>query len=673
MFKNNIFLKNKQHLSIFSAEYVRYTESGTFDRISPRNGNLPTKKDCDCMKRVLRIGHHRYRTDEAFAEHIAFIKNNIDSFDEVALFTEESHYGYWDPEKTRQNAARLKERLPKYREAGVPSVGLNVLSTIGHLEEGYDVFPKTEMQHIVSIRGEESRACLCPTGQRFLDYVYERYATYAATGCDFIWIDDDLRPDNHGVVYDGEFCFCPNCITRFNQEEGEAWTFDTITAVWKTDADLRTRYEAFQYRVLERLYQTIEKAIHDTDPNIEIGMMQNARNIRKKLMLAGGATKARPGGEGVGYYNDSIPIEVLTKSFGIQRNTSQYTPNLVDIQHEFETFMFQNLEKSAKMSELETSAVLMSGCNGVLYNASPYYERQDLADMMKASKYKWRTLTDVLENTKNAGVFCLHHGAAMCIWELGIPVTATLDSACAAFLIGEDWNRLSDEQAKAVLAKNVYTDGRGVEILTERGFGEYCGATVAAVYDNGMAERFTDHPLNGHYNGYFRNVYVSYGGPLLSYEFAPGDNAEVVSNLETITYHPQNCSMYTFVNKDGGRFCADGYMIPQRMKTTAKRAQVTAVFEWLSGGKLPVVIDAERKIMPLVKVSADGNMTAMIVNAHFDPSGDFNAVLRTDKTVRRIAQDGTLQPIKQTNVDGGVAVAIDSLGTWDYILLTTAE
>ena len=625
------------------------------------------------MKRVLRIGHHRYRTDEAFAEHIAFIQNNIDAFDEVAIFTEESHYGYWDPEKTRQNAALLKERIPHYRKAGVPSVGLNVLSCIGHLEEGYDVFPKTDMQYIVSMRKDVSRACLCPAGDDFLAYIYERFATYAATGCDFIWIDDDVRPDNHGVVGDGEFCFCPNCIAKFNTEENENWTFDTIAAAWNTDADLRARYEAFQYRVLERLYQTIEKAVHDTDPRVEIGMMQNARNIREKLMVASGATKARPGGEGVGYYNDSIPIESLTKSFGIQRNTSQYTPNLVDIQHEFETFMFQNLEKSAKMSELETSAVLMSGCNGVLYNASPYYERQDLADMMIASKNKWRTLTRVLQSTKNTGVFCLHHSAAMAIWELGIPVTATLDTACAAFIVGDQWNQLDDEQVRAVLCKNVYTDGRGVEILTERGFEDYCGATVAAVYDNGMAERFCDHPINGKYKHYYRNVYISYGGPLPAYEFAPGDRTEVISNLETITYKPKNCSMYTFTNPDGGRFCADGYLMPGRTKTTAKKAQITAVFEWLSGGKLPVLIDTERKIMPLVKETENGEMTAMIVNAHFDPSGKFEAIFRTDKTVRRIAQDGTLQPIAQRKVDGGVAVTIDSLGTWDYVLLTTAK
>ena len=625
------------------------------------------------MKRVLRIGHHRYRTDEAFAEHIAFIQKNADAFDEVALFTEESHYGYWDPEKTRQNAARLKERLPHYRAAGIPSVGLNILSTIGHLEEGYDVFRKAPLPYITNRHGAVSRACLCPSGDEFLAYVYERYATYAATGTDFIWIDDDVRPDNHGVVGDGDFCFCDGCIARFNAETGGHWTREEMNAQWNDNADLREQYEAFQYRVLEKLYQTIYRAVKDTDPRVEIGMMQNARNIREKLMLASGATKARPGGEGVGYYNDSIPIEVLTKSFGIQRNTSQYTPNLVDIQYEFETFMFQNLEKSAKMSDVETSAVLMSGCNGVLYNASPYYERQDLADMMIAGKEKWRTLTRVLKNTKNGGVFCLHHGAAMCIWELGIPVTATLDSACSAFLIGDDWNRLNDEQVKAVLAKSVYTDGRGAEILIERGFGEFVGGKVAAVYDNGMAERFTDHPINGTYQNYFRNIYISYGGPLPAYEMQPADGAEVISHLETITYKPQRCSMYIYENAAGGRICVDGYMMPQRMKTTAKRHQVTAVFEWLSRGTLPVLINVERKIMPLVKVSEDGDMTLMVINAHFDPSGDFTCTVRTDKPVYQIMGDGSLQKLPQQTSGGETTVSIDALGTWDYVLLTTKQ
>ena len=152
------------------------------------------------MKKALRIGYNQYFEDKAFEKHLAFIKENLSLIDELALFAECSHYGYRDLESEKQKVVVIEDRIKQYRAAGVKSVGINLLSTIGHLEEAWGVFPRAPFQYQVNESGVESKGCLCPANKDFLEHTAKRYALYAGIGADFIWMDDDIRPDNHGVV-----------------------------------------------------------------------------------------------------------------------------------------------------------------------------------------------------------------------------------------------------------------------------------------------------------------------------------------------------------------------------------------------------------------------------------------------------------------------------------------
>ena len=152
------------------------------------------------MKRVLRVGYYRYFTDKEFDEHIAYLKEYRDAFDEITLFTDSDHNGYHEPFEARAFAEVLKKRIPVYRSLGFKSVGINVLCTLGHLEEAYDVHERAPFPYVVNKDGVESRSCLCPSSSECLQYIYDRYSLFASCGADFIWIDDDVRISNHGVV-----------------------------------------------------------------------------------------------------------------------------------------------------------------------------------------------------------------------------------------------------------------------------------------------------------------------------------------------------------------------------------------------------------------------------------------------------------------------------------------
>ncbi len=43
------------------------------------------------MKKALRVGYNQYYTDAEFEKHLAYVTENLDVLDEIAMFTEFSH------------------------------------------------------------------------------------------------------------------------------------------------------------------------------------------------------------------------------------------------------------------------------------------------------------------------------------------------------------------------------------------------------------------------------------------------------------------------------------------------------------------------------------------------------------------------------------------------------
>ena len=617
------------------------------------------------MKKSLRIGYNKYYSDEIFDKHLLFIKSNSSVIDELTIFAEFSHYGYWDLDASTSNAKLLKKRISQYRDAGIKRVGINLLCTLGHTEEGFDVLPRADLQYQVNQDGLKSRSCLCPSNDAFLRYTAQRYAIYADTGADFIWMDDDIRPNNHGVVRD--FCYCTKCIQKFNEENKTNYNREELLIKLDYDSNLKDKWASFKSNVMSKLFSTINIAVKKVNPSIEVGFMSIDTNAKENWILASGATKCRPGG---GFYTEERPIDIFEKSFCIQNQIKEFPKKIGDIQYEYEAFNYQTLERSVHISELETSLSLMSGCNGVLYNNDIFYDRPEIIDMIRSSANKWNTLTKVNTGCKNAGVYCRNKSTARLLNEISMPVTPYFENAFASFILGDEWKDLSNEEIKEIFKKGIFTDGKGVEILHSLGHGNDCGGKVAKTYASSMAERFTLHPLNGCYTKYYRDVFMNFYYESDAYEFETAKIAEDISHLETITHKPVGCSMYKYHSPLGLRFIADGYLMPHSMKTAAKREQVGNAIDWLTNKSLPIRIKKSIKIIPTVTVNSNGGMNIMLTNASFDQSGSFECYIRNDSQFYLINQLGELLPVSQRTEGDEAIIMIDNINGWDYILLT---
>ena len=622
------------------------------------------------MKRAFRIGYNRYYRDDIFEKHLEFIKKNIKTVDEIAMFVEFSHYGYWPIEYTLEHAKIISDRVKRYKEAGVKSVGINILCTVGHLEEGWDVFPHADLQYMENENGEQSKACLCFSGDDFLDYISKRYSVYAKTGTDFIWIDDDIRPGNHGVVRN--HCFCPNCIKKFNEINKTNYNRNELVKALENNIDLKEKWNSFHENAVLKVFETIKEAVNKANPNVKLGYMSGYDNVIPSWMQGCGAVMGRPGG---GFYNDKYPLQVFEKYYNVQYQLEKYPNTITDIQYEYEAFNFQTFEKSVRFSELETSLALMAGCNGVLYNNNTFSDMQNFYDMVCASSKKWNVLTKINKNLKPCGVYLTNTIYARTLNELSIPFTVYKDNSVSASVIGEQWQKLTDAEIEQILNKNVLTDGRGLEILSERGFEKYCGGKVKNAYDNGMSERFSNHELNGEYKDFYRDVIMNFVGfnKEKAYELEPSEKAEIVSNLETITHKDVGCASYVFQSDKNTRFAADGHLYPNSAKTAAKKEQILNIIDWLSDNKLPVVIKKSAKIMPAVMSNSEGDMSIMLTNASFDETGSFECVIRNNKKFYIIANNGELIKAKQIQKDDETVVTIDNINGWDYILLTNKK
>ena len=175
---------------------------------------------------ALRVAPGYWLDPHRTVELLRWLGMRPGTVDEIALFSSFTHPPL-PIDVVRSRCERLAEAMPQIREGGY-SVGVNVLSTIGHHEENLPGSLSEPWTRATDPRGRVCLGSYCPTDLRLLRYVEELYTLVAAAGPDFIWIDDDVRLMGHMPV--GATCFCDRCIERFNREAGCSHTRSSLSA-----------------------------------------------------------------------------------------------------------------------------------------------------------------------------------------------------------------------------------------------------------------------------------------------------------------------------------------------------------------------------------------------------------------------------------------------------------
>lgn len=620
----------------------------------------------------------------------------------MALFTEYSHHGYYPLAQIQDLCKVLEKRMTALRSIGIKSVGLNVLDTIGHIDEAWDVLEKPPFGTMMGHDGSVSRSCMCPNGEAYRKYIWEKYQLMAKTNPDFIWVDDDIRMHHHSVAY---ACFCPQCIDKFNRTNGTAYTREELVkAINSPDGGewRKAWLEQNRFTIVE-LLEWIRKSVQEVNLNIQLGLMTcgvtwgNYSNPNYgEWMDALDATKGRPGG---GFSDDDHPLDFVRKIFECARQIPLYSRKVTDIQYELENFPYQKLSKAVYTVILECTASLLVGHTGIAFNALSFDDNFPLLDAIRKQKGMWETIRRLSENSVNVGLypcFSLEHAEKRTVREgdwfnssyaqkvdqayelakIGIPLTMDEKGASANILIGTMPEAYTDEALKKMLTQGVMMDGQALEILLRRGMGSYCGVEIERIIDNGVYERMYDHPFNGVAANGKRDVYITFWGDdsrcYVLKKTAP--ETQFISGLETIQGVPVGPCLSLYENDLGGRVAVCGFMPWRFIGSMEKRHQLNEICNWICGSRMPVCIRECVKVVPFMRKASDGKSALlMLVNGSLDETGKIRILLdaKGEINVSELQKNGDMTPCKTVKeaIADQTEVEIENMKSWEFKVL----
>lgn len=649
--------------------------------------------------------------NSVFADKILhLLKTEPDAFDDVWLGT---LLCLPSLEKHRRMAELDALFAVKIRQLGI-GVSLQIPESLGHRGCGIGSYEACNWELMVGANGVTCANVSCPRSPEFIAYERRMIALYAAAiKPDTIWIDDDLRMNNHGPVSHG--CFCSRCLTEFSRRNGRSWSREALAAelFLKTEATaVRLEWVRFNQSTLAEAAGQIAAAAAAACPGVRMGLqneylssMYNGmthHDIFKAMSDATGhPAGVRPGG---GAYTDYDPRELITKAFAVggAARSAGNSGHVDAICAEIDNYPRTALGKTSYGTVLEGALGLAWGCNSLSYVLNVH---QDSSVEFDRSYYRriaaWQPFFSQLasreKHFKSGGlnlVRSLRHPAntAACEWnglfldearELlfnGIPIywddadqglaPSILTAAAAEGFDQDDFNRM-------ILNGNILMSGEAFMVLQKKKLTESLDITGRMLAtDAQCGEQFTGDPFNGTDAGAFYYLPQTHA-PACVFELRnPEARAlgQAVRHLQTENF---GCSSFILEHHGSYRLAVCG--LPARFSreiSEAKHRQLLQLADWVSGGKLPVIAQSRHAQVLIPLLFDDGKLYGSVVlNNSIEP-----ATLTLE--LRNLPKDRTEMswtmpekprqklPLQKNGQKGTCQVVIPDLPGWGIGLLS---
>ncbi len=328
------------------------------------------------FKMILRLwpDHHKnigLRNDLSEA-----LKTYTDLFDE-AWFCMEIETLSMDEHK--KSAIAMDAACRQLRDIGVEASIQGI--SVGHgdsFESGSDALIPQKWGTITDVYGNVTRMSNCPRQQAFLDYMAETYALYAEI-CKpkVVWLDDDLRITNHAPAR--QLCFCDTCIAEFNRLHHTNWTRTALADALDRNEDnglTRKQWIEFSQKSLAQVTAVVARSVHRVSPSTQMGL-QHA-NFHRELMEGrdwnlifdamkqetGFVPASRPGN---GFYEDHAPRGMIQKAYDMARQIRRLNPDITEITAEVEGYRHCATGKSPHGLCIESLLYLAMGATQLSY------------------------------------------------------------------------------------------------------------------------------------------------------------------------------------------------------------------------------------------------------------------------------------------------------------------
>jgi hypothetical protein len=657
----------------------------------------------------LRVSAIQWMNRDRRSDILALLRRHRGVIGEVALFTH-ANMPAMPLALARSRAGQLREALAPFRGLGVPA-GINVLATVGHMDEYQDGSLAEDWQHLVGHDGRVSACCYCWSDPRVLGYVRELYRAMAEAGPDFIWIDDDLRMVGYRPSVDFA-CFCDGCLASFTAQTGRAWTREKLLAGFDAGTReetlaLRRAWLAHNREHVTGLLAAVRRAVDEVTPSLPLGYMtidqvwagNGYEEWTAALRGAGPAgvpSKLRPGG---GFYDDQAPGGLLVKAHATGRQISFLPPEITDIQYEHENGLYQPLAKSRRIFVAEMPAAIGCGCTGIALNVmgltpDPLDEFMPLFETTAEVKPLLDAAVDAFGVRPRAGIWragtrdsvaavspdAAWIGPAMFgydvgplgpLAEIGLPAAYRRDGAAVTLLSGDECLAFSREELTGLLAGSLLLDGAALERLHEMGLEELTGFRVAGRKDTDVMEVMAADPLNGRYAGWRRDCRPSFSPESTVLLSVAAAGARILSEVEDFAGQHHGVGTGCFENRLGGRVAASGYYPWRGHLSLARTSQLKALCRWLSRDTLPAYVSSYHRATVWCVRTGQG-IAALVLICSLDDARNLELSVLGASVAEVRHQDGKRARVKPRRQDGPYAVfEIDRIAGWEAALIVT--
>ena len=667
------------------------------------NGLTPISGEIEKSFISFRIGPELSLSEGRFTELLNLFDKYKGVTDDITFFSSVTHAPL-PVDVFNSRLEILADRMAVAGERGYRT-GVNILTTIGHHNEDLPYSLKGEYTNMTGIDGNISEGTFCPNDDNMREYIRGIYKVTAEARPDYIWIDDDIRMGHKEIGYG---CFCDNCLTIFKNESGTEYSRESISIAFDkgTEEDkLKLRKDWLQHNrnTISRLFELIERTVHEVGPDISLGFMTGDRffegyDFSNWAKILSGPDNVpvmwRPGG---GFYQDNVTGELAGKSHDIGRQISQLPKEVVNIQSEIENFTYQRLKKSENIVVLETASHIAAGSRGAAFNVLSFYdeplteyeplvkklsEARPFFDLM-ANKFGTSDVigASALWNRDSYATMNMEQGNWLKsgnpaiepeMYEIGIPAAYSQDNAQVLFLDGDNVLAYSQKELEDILAGSVYMNAEALERLNMMGLSHLTGFKVQSEKSVDQIEEFTDHNLNGEFKGSQRNNRQSFYKSIAYSLEKTNSKAESLTYLTDHSgYDSGSVTMGIFENKVGGRICVSGYYPWTFMSNLSKSTQIKTVLRWLSRDSLPSYISSFHKANLWHREVGGGAFALAVTNSSFDEADNMEIMINTDiGSIRVFDMDCKETIVPSTGRDGPYQkFVLPHLDPWKMVMI----
>ncbi|MCL2751487.1 MAG: hypothetical protein FWE62_01885 [Firmicutes bacterium] len=652
-----------------------------------------------------RVGGLNWLDGKRFAKLLDLFDKYRGITQQITLFTTEN-FAPVALCKIEERAGILAERIRAAKARGY-SCGINVTATVGHHSEDWDDTLQGPYFRMTNAQGRAEPGSFCLNDESFVsEYVEPLYKLLAETKPDCIWVDDDVRHTHMGVT-----CFCACCVNKFNAENACSHTRESLAAALNAfDVELRRKWLRFQSDGIRRLLNTIRRTVHAVSPDIILGFMSGERYYEgydfegwADALSDNGKYPVywRPGG---GFYWDDNLSEMLAKADTVGRQVAYLPDSVVSVQSEIENCPCQPPQKSPKTTALEAALYIAKGCNATAFNILPSFKSDSFKHFEPHFKAILRytpfygLLIDTLKNAKLCGIHSgwhphnqaivgnpewlkhytngeIYSKHAAEIFSLGFSETYRPENAAVRILSGNAPLLLSEQEIKKTLSGGVYLDAGAVRALTEMGYGQYVGFSTGEENVLGAMEKYLPHQINEGIVGQIRYVprLIVWGD---SRALVPSAGATALAEVADIRGRRlAPCAMGVYRNSLGGRICAAGYMPFNGVRFMHKALQMKRIFRFLSDDTLPAYTESYCRLLNHTYVSADGKISAVLLNNSLDALKNTDFFVRTEaERLSFYTMDCQKTTLQRRGTDGKYGrFRIPKIHSWEMAFLTEVE